>query len=72
VTVVKCGDEMNSADDLLWVQETEGSRVITWNKTYPFEPLCLPTSSVGVPFCSRISAEPSDSKEVHLLGFTGF
>lgn len=72
VTVVKCGDEMNSTDDLLWIQETEGSRVITWNETYLFEPLHLPTHSVGVPLCSRISTEPLDPKKIHLLGFTGF
>jgi hypothetical protein len=70
VTVVKCRDEMNSTDDLLWIQETEGSRVINWNETYPLEPLHLPTHSVGVLFCSRILLRLCSTGGPEGLGFS--
>ena len=63
-TVVESWNEMDSLNDLLWVQETKRGVVLAINKANPMQSFSSPSTPM-----SHIVTKPPHKEKVHVLWF---
>lgn len=57
--------QVNTSNDLLWIEKAKSFRHISGDETKPMKALCLPSRLIII----RITTEPPNPQEIHLLGF---